>query len=240
MEHQIAILAGGFGTRLRSAVPDLPKVLAPVAGRAFLDVLVATARRQGFRRFVFLLGHQHEKVEAHLRDVVQPCFPDAELAVSVEPRPLGTAGAVQHAASLLDDEFFVLNGDSYLEFDAPAMLAAHRRQSAVATIGVREMDDTARYGRIDVDEHRRVTAFREKADSSGPGLINAGIYLLSREVLDAIPPGVPVSIEKETFPALIAADRPVVACPQSGRFIDIGTPESYQAFAAMLAAGEIA
>lgn len=233
-DTQVCILAGGLGTRLRAAVPDKPKVLAPVGERAFLDYLVAYLFRQGFRRMVFLLGHMHQAVEQYLLERIVPERPDLRVEFSVEPQPLGTAGAVKLAEGLLDEQFCLINGDSYLEFRAAELLEAHRRSGAQATIAVRQVEDAARYGSVDVGQDGWVRGFREKDASAGRGLINAGAYVLNRSVIEAIPAGRAVSIEKEVFPGLLRAGKRVASCRQDGGlFIDIGTPESYRQFLAI-------
>ena len=231
---QVCILAGGLGTRLRPVLQDRPKVLVPVGDRTFLEVLVRYLCGQGLCRFVFLLGYMHEAVEDCLRRTIRPRCPQGEFAVSVEPQPMGTGGAVKFAQPLLEDDFFLLNGDSYLEFDPRAMFQVHQDTGAEATLAVREVPEASRYGSVDVAPDGRIVDFREKDAARGPGLINAGTYILKRSVVESIPPGLAVSIERETFPHLLSSSRLVMSCRQDqGRFIDIGTPGSYRQFLEM-------
>jgi NDP-sugar pyrophosphorylase family protein len=231
---QVCILAGGLGTRLRSVLPDLPKVLAPVGDKSFLEYLVRYLCGQGFWRFVFLLGYRHEAVQECLERKIRPAWPGAEVAVSVEPEPLGTGGAAKFAQAMLGEQFFLVNGDSYLEFDAGAMLRVHRDSLAEATLAVRQVPDAGRYGSVEVDAGGWVVGFREKVAAGGPGLVNGGVYVLNRSVVESMPAGRPVSIERETFPAMLAAGRVMMSSRQdAGRFSDIGTPESYRQFQEM-------
>lgn len=237
MIERAFVLCGGLGTRLRDAVADVPKVLAPIAGRPFLDLFIGALHRGGIRRIVLLAGHLADQVEAHVRGPLRRAFPDIEVQISIEPAPLGTAGALAHARQLVDGTFLLLNGDTYIELDAGAMVAAHRRTGALVTIAAVSVPDAGRYGALDVTGDGRVRGFREKG-VAGPGQVNAGIYVLEPRVLDAIPAGRAVSLERETLPALLAAREPVHAMPLPGSFVDIGTPESWSAFSREIAARE--
>jgi NDP-sugar pyrophosphorylase family protein len=145
---------------------------------------------------------------------------------SKELQPLGTAGAVKLAESLLQNvnEFLVMNGDSFMEIDFQELLQFHRKNSAPVTMAVRQVDNASRYGTVKLDSAGRVTGFLEKTGVESPGVVNAGVYVFGREVLSHIPTG-PCSLEKDVFPKLL--DRGVYALEQHGIFIDIGTPEDY-------------
>jgi NDP-sugar pyrophosphorylase family protein len=224
------ILAGGLGTRLRSVLPDRPKVLAPVPGGTFLDYLVAYLHGQGLRRFVFLLGHAADVVEAHLADVLGPRFPDAELVTSVEATPLDTAGAVRLADAYCTETFLLCNGDTCAAFDPAALLRAHHERDAWVTLAARRVDDAGRYGALDVDEAGRVRAFREKDPGAGAGFINAGVYAMEPRVLELAAPGARVSLERFVLPELLRRGVRVEAVEIDGPFFDIGTPASYAEF----------
>jgi NDP-sugar pyrophosphorylase family protein len=211
-ELSAAILVGGLGTRLRAVLPDRQKVLAPVAGRPFLYRLLDQLADAGISRVTLCAGYRAEQIR-QLGDR----YRDLHLRYSVEPEPLGTAGALRHAA--LEAPVLVLNGDSYCEVDLAALPAPN-------TIVVRHIADTSASGRVEFDADYRITRFSEKG-VAGPGWINAGIYLLDRDFLDSIPAGRPVSLEREMFPAWVG--RGLRAFPTTGRFLDIGTPESYAA-----------
>jgi NDP-sugar pyrophosphorylase family protein len=145
---------------------------------------------------------------------------------SKESCPLGTAGAVKFASKFLRDEasFLVMNGDSFMETDFKRLLEFHRAHQATASLVVRQVANANRYGSVRVGEQDRVTGFAEKAGGDAPGLVNAGVYVFNREVLEEIPEG-QVSLEKDVFPRLL--DRGVFALEEHGMFIDIGTPEDY-------------
>jgi D-glycero-alpha-D-manno-heptose 1-phosphate guanylyltransferase len=221
------VLAGGFGTRLRAAVPDRQKVVAPVGGRPVLTRILDQLAGAGVRRAVLGVGFLADQV----RDLLGPTYDGMELAYSEDPEPLGTAGALRHARELLDgDPVLVLNGDSYVEANLAAFLAWHRARRATASLLLAGVPDPARYGTVEADPSGRVTAFREKtAGASGgpaaPAWISAGVYLLGRAVIDELPARAPLSFERDVFPALVGAG--LSAYRGGGRFIDIGTPESY-------------
>jgi len=214
-----AILVGGQGTRLRPVTGDGQKVIAPVAGRPFLFRLLDQLADAGLRRVVLCTGHKAGDVVATVGDN----YRDMVVCYSHEETPLGTAGALRHALPLLDsDPILAMNGDSFCEVDLAALFRAHQ---AAGTLVVVRAQDTRASGRVVFDEQHVIQRFDEKQPSAAPGWISAGIYLLSRAVLESIPADRPVSIEKETFPAWVA--RGLRAFPVRGRFLDIGTPDAY-------------
>jgi NDP-sugar pyrophosphorylase family protein len=217
-----AILAGGLGTRLRSAVPDRPKVLAPVAGRPFLAHLFDQLAKAGAHHVALLVGHAADQVQEAFGD----SYRELALTYSREPEPLGTGGALRLALPLLTETTIVLfNGDSYCDVDFSQLVADHRGDKRRATLTLAQVEDSSRYGRVNLDDSNRITRFEEKGGSRESGWINAGIYVLSRNVVADIPEGRPVSLEREVLPDLILSGK-VIGFP--GRsFIDIGTPESY-------------
>jgi NDP-sugar pyrophosphorylase family protein len=218
-----AVLAGGFGTRLRPVVADRPKVLAPVLGRPFLAYLLDPLARAGVRATTLLTGYMADRVEAEFG----PGFGNMRLTYSVETTPLGTAGALRHALPLLDrPSVLVLNGDSYCDLDLPAFFDQHRRSRAKCTVALTEVPDVARFGKVTLAGGHRVTRFVEKSAAGGRGLINAGVYLLGRQLLDEIPAQGAVSLERALFPRWAAEGR-CYGFVAAGRFLDIGTPESY-------------
>ena len=223
------VLCGGLGTRLRAAVADVPKVLAPVGGRPFLDVLVGALHRGGVRRVVLCTGFLAEQVDHHVDTTLRSAFPDVTFVISREPAPLGTAGAIKHAAPWIDGTFLLVNGDTYVELDLGALLAAHQRTHALITLSALEVPDAERYGALEIAETGELRAFGEKS-IAGPGVVNAGVYACEPRLLDAIAADRPVSLEREVLPALLAAGAPVFALRQPGSFVDIGTAESWAQF----------
>ena len=217
------ILAGGRGTRLRSVVSYRPKPLAEVAGRPFVEWLLLTLRTQGVRRAVLATGYKGEIVEAAFGNGARLGL---ELAYAHETVPLGTGGAARHALQqVTTDHVLVLNGDSFCPFDVRRLLTNHQRTGARATLLLAPMDDCRRYGAVEAAEDGRVLSFREKNADLGAGLINAGVYLFDRRTLESIPADRAVSLENDTFPALIGHG--LYATVGEGPFLDIGTPESY-------------
>jgi NDP-sugar pyrophosphorylase family protein len=219
-----AILAGGLGTRLRPVLADRPKVLAPVRGRPWITFLLDQLAEAGWREAVLLAGHRTEQVRA----VLGSCHGGLHLRYAAEPEPLGTAGALRHALPLLhSSQVLLLNGDSYAEVDLTAFLAFHRRRPTAGSLVLAHVADAARFGRVAADADGRILNFTEK-QAAGPSWINAGVYLLDRHLLATIPVGRPVSLEREMFPRwLVGAG--LSGFRGAGRFLDIGTPESYAA-----------
>lgn len=223
-EVTAVILAGGLGTRLRSAVSDRPKVLADVAGQPFLERIFDQLRSFGLRKVVVCTGYMAEQIE-HL---YPESFKELSITYSRERSLLGTAGAVRFALDhIATDRALILNGDSYCDFHYGAFKSSHDTRDAEASMLLAYVDDCARYGSVLLDEHGRVESFIEKSGAEGSGLINAGVYLVERHLIKEIPPGRVLSLEKDIFPRWIG--RKFFGCPgNSPTFIDIGTPQSFQ------------
>ena len=218
---QAIVLAGGLGTRLRGVVPNLPKPLAPVSGRPFLAIVLEQLRSQGFSLAVLSVGFRHELI----RQAFGERFGGLAIDYAVEDWPLGTGGAIRLAAHACSEpDVFVLNGDSYADLDFADMQARHCEAHVPLTVCAVEVPDAARYGRILVRDDR-ITGFSEKG-AAGPGLINAGIYLMRRNLLEL--PELPevFSFERDVLETRLADLRPL-AYQTRGRFIDIGVPEDY-------------
>ena len=220
------ILAGGFGTRVRSILGDVPKPMAPVLGRPFLEFLIAQARAGGCRHIVLLTGFQAQTIVNHFGDGSK--F-GVEIQYSHEDQPLGTGGAIAKAAALAkSDSFAVMNGDSYCPVQLQTMFEAHAAYRAVATISVAKVSDSSRFGTVEYDAQHRVQAFIEKGQSTHQGgYVSVGIYVLTHQALAGIATDKFCSIEKEIFPSLIT--RGLFALPVEKTFIDIGTPETLAA-----------
>jgi D-glycero-alpha-D-manno-heptose 1-phosphate guanylyltransferase len=225
------VLAGGLGTRLREVVPHMPKPLALVAGRPFLAWILDQLVEAGIARVILAVGYRHELVG----ECFGRSFGPLQIDYAVEDRPLGTGGAIRNAlrASATAD-VFVLNGDSFVSVDLPAMYAAHDAADVSLSMVIARVDDTARYGGVIVAGDR-VTGFSEKR-SSGGGMINAGVYLLDRRLFDAFSLPESFSFEKDILAARAGELRPL-AFPAEGSFIDIGVPEDYMRAQRMFAAG---
>lgn len=215
------VLAGGFGTRLRQVVPDLPKPMAPIAGRPFLEILLGSLARKGFERVVLSLGFMAEKISAHFGGH----FAGLELVYVVENQPLGTGGAVRLAMSRCHGSpVFVCNGDTFVDVEIAA-IEQHWQNHRHPIIVGREVPDTARYGRL-LTVDGRVTGFTEKG-IAGPGLINAGCYVLNQAQLDGFALNAPFSLETD-YLAKTVLDSDFDVFVTNGQFIDIGVPEDFR------------
>jgi NDP-sugar pyrophosphorylase family protein len=217
------LLVGRLGTRLQPILQSTPKPLARVGDGAFLELLVRQLRAQGFRRLVMCTGHLAGQIAEKFADGHKW---DVAIEYSEESHPLGTAGAVKLAERYLvqDAEFLVMNGDSFMEIDFRQFIRFHREHGGLISMAVRRVPDASRFGTVEVDPLNRIVGFREKIGIPAPGIINAGVYLFNRAILQDIPDG-PASLEKEVFPRLL--EHGVYALEQHGMFIDIGTPEDY-------------
>lgn len=226
------VLAGGIGSRLRSAVSDRPKGLAEVDGRPFLAYVLEQLAQAGVRRVVLCTGY----LGTQIRLAFGTDFRGMRVSYSHEEAPLGTGGALRQAVDAAGDRtLLVLNGDSFCEVDLGAARQDFERCSRQPMLVLSWQADTARYGRVECDAALRIAAFEEKGARGGAGWINAGIYLVDRPLVEAIPSGRPVSLERDVFPEWIP--RGLRGFPSHGRFLDIGTPESYSRAAAFFAGG---
>lgn len=222
------VLAGGFGTRLRQAVPDLPKPMAPVAGRPFMEIILSALARKGFTRVVLSLGFMAEKIIEHFGG----SYMGMELVHEVELQPLGTGGAIRASLSrCVTDHVFVFNGDTYLDLEVDELERLWQSGHHPVMV-VRYVPDTARFGRVEM-RNGQIIAFLEKG-MSGPGLINAGCYVLPKDALDNFPSGQPFSLEAEFFSKYLQRIR-FDGFVTHGRFIDIGVPDDYVLAQTMLA-----
>lgn len=217
------LLVGGKGTRLQAVLSSKPKPLANVGNVPFLELLVIQLRSQGIRRLVMSTGYLAEQIEDIFGDGRRW---EADIRYARESEPLGTAGAVKFAASLLktDSDFLIVNGDSFTELDVPGFIRFHREHGGLVSMAVCRVPNAARYGTVHLDGEKHITGFREKTGKQQPGLINAGVYLFGRAILDHIPQGF-CNLEKDVFPKLV--EQGMFAFEGQGMFIDIGTPEDY-------------
>lgn len=226
MSATCIVLAGGLGTRLRSAVPDLPKCLAPISGRPFLEWQLRSLSERGIDRFVLALGHGAEAVLDALK---APWAQALTIDAVIERELLGTGGAARFAMDELGlDEALIANGDTFLGGSMAPMLAplglAEGELMRIATV---QVPDRARFGGVALDAGQCVTAFLEKGQT-GAGPINAGLYRIHRSAFDGEGPGA-ISMETQVMPRLVAAGA-LQARELAGPFIDIGVPEDYRLF----------
>jgi mannose-1-phosphate guanylyltransferase len=222
---QALILAGGAGTRLRPLTSTIPKPVVPLVGRPFISYMLQWLRRHGVDDVILGCGFMAGAVRGVLGD---GSGLGIRLRYLEEPTPLGTGGALKFAEALLDERFFMLNGDVLTDMDLTAQLEQHERTGARATLALYPVEDPSAYGLVRMGADGAVSEFLEKPglDELATNLINAGAYILEREVLEGMPPaGTNVSIEREVFPTLV--DRGLYGYEASGYWLDIGTPDRY-------------
>jgi mannose-1-phosphate guanylyltransferase len=221
------ILVGGFGTRLRPLTLTIPKQMLPVAGLAQIERKIAHLVSHGVDDIVLSLGYKP--------DGFKNAYPDgtcagAKLTYVVEDEPLGTAGAIAYAARETNttETFLAMNGDTLTDLDVSALIALHRSSGAEGTLALTPVEDPSRFGVVVTDDNGKVQAFIEKParEDAPTNLINAGTYVFEPSVIDRIPAGKEVSIERETFPAIVA-DGGLYAGSFDKYWLDIGTPDAF-------------
>jgi mannose-1-phosphate guanylyltransferase len=221
---QALILAGGEGTRLRPLTTTVPKPVVPLVDRPFIAFMLDWLRSHGVDDIVMSCGH----LAAGVRNVLGDggAF-GVRLRYVEEPHPMGTGGALKYAESLLDDRFFMLNGDVLTDIDLSAQLAQHERTGAIATLALTPVEDPSNYGLVRTDADGGVTEFVEKPapDQIDTRNISAGAYVLEGAVLEMLAPDQPASIERDVFPRLVG--KGLYGCVAEGYWLDIGTPERY-------------
>lgn len=220
------ILAGGFGTRLRETVPNVPKPLAPINGVAFLDLLLDQIERSGVvKKIILAVGYKADLIIEHFEKTPR----NLPIVFSTEEQPLGTGGAVHQAMVLTDSNpVLVFNGDSYLDCSLMDMVKQFR---APMTMAYTYVKDAARFGQLIIDSQGGIKAFQEKATNQAPGWINGGIYLFDRKIFERKWPKI-FSLEKDLFTILLIDG--IYGFRSEGLFIDIGTPASFFAAQAIL------
>ena len=221
------LLVGGRGTRLSPITDEIPKPMLPIAGLPVTEHQILAAKRAGVKTLVL--------ATSYLAEVFTPYFGDGskwgiDLRYAIEKEPLGTGGAIAHAAAELNESeketVLIFNGDVISDHDISAQIATHLKSSADVTLHLIHVEDARAFGCVPTDSQGRVTAFLEKMDQPVTNWINAGCYIFSRAVIDSIPKGVVTSVERETFPALIAADRRIFGYKENSYWLDIGTPQA--------------
>ncbi len=235
------LLVGGQGTRLRPLTISTPKPLLPTAGVPFLAHQLARASAAGVTRVILATSYRAEMFADCLGG--GSAF-GAEIVYVQEGTPLGTGGAIRNAAQALrggpGSPVLVLNGDVLSGHDLAAQLDLHSKTEAAVTLHLVEVSDPARFGSVPTDADGRVTAFLEKTPQPVTNRVNAGCYVFRREVIEEIPPGVVISVERETFPALIADDAVVMGYLDTSYWLDVGTPEAFVQGSCDLVLGRLA
>lgn len=229
------LLCGGAGLRLRSITAGAPKAMARIAGRPFLELPLRQLRRHGFQRAILAVGYRQDMIRSHFGN---HAF-GLELKYSAELSPLGTGGALRNAADLVPSEtFLVMNGDSYTDIDLNDLVLKHEETKADVSLVVVPADERSDCGSVFLDANANLAQFGEKQRARSAPYINAGIYVLSRPILDSIPAGIEVSMEKDLFPRWIKDGARIKALIHSGPCVDIGTPQRYRLAQQVLASTE--
>jgi mannose-1-phosphate guanylyltransferase len=226
MYMKALFLAGGFGTRLKPITDYLPKPMVPVMGKPLLERNIERLKKYGVDEIVLSTCYKPKKIERHFKD-------GREFGVKIsyvsEDIPLGTAGAIKNAQSFFTETFLVFNADILCDIDISEMIRFHKEKGALATIAVTQVDNPSDYGVIEHDEKGYITAFKEKPrpHETNSNLINAGIYIFEPQLLDEIPYGRPVSIERDTYPLLLQKGFKLAVYNRCSYWLDLGTPEKY-------------
>jgi len=220
---QAIILAGGLGTRLRSAVPDMPKCMAPVAGKPFLYHVINYLQQQGVDNFIFSLGYMHEIIDEWLLKN----YPLLNYQLSVEEEPLGTGGAIQLALQKATSRnVLILNGDTMFRVDTLKLMSYHTLNNSVCTLALKPMHDFDRYGVVEINKDGYVQSFKEKQFYRS-GFINGGVYVLNVAAFLSLELPVKFSFEKDFLEKYFATQK-MMGLVQDEYFIDIGIPEDLQ------------
>ncbi|MDD5633660.1 MAG: sugar phosphate nucleotidyltransferase [Candidatus Omnitrophica bacterium] len=216
----VLILCGGLGKRLRGSVSDRPKVLAPIGGGTFLDILLKYADQFGLKKFILAVGYKSDQVEEYVRKR------GYEVVFSNEESPLGTGGAIKKAEPLItSDPFLVMNGDSICHVDLNRFCSFHVEKNALVSIVTCRVEPSADYGLIAMDSSSRISSYQEKALSNKESFISAGIYLMQKEIFSYMPPKDRFSLEQDLLPTLLK--KKCYAFATENGMLDIGTPDRY-------------
>jgi NDP-sugar pyrophosphorylase family protein len=224
------VLCGGQGTRLRPVLADQPKSMALISGTPFLQLLLGRLRSQGIDEVILGTGYMADKIESYFGSGNKLAL---RIRYSREHEALGTGGALKLAEPFISDPVLVLNGDSYVDWSLVPMLELFMAKNADVVIMLQAVADVARYGSVALDQDGRVTQFVEKGAATGPGLINAGVYLLRKQIVGDLPADRTGSLEREVFPRLL--NRRFYGLVSTGLFIDIGIPDDFKRAQTLLA-----
>ena len=223
-DYQAFILAGGFGTRLQGVVKDVPKPMASIAGKPFLEHQIRFLKKNGIEDIILGIHYKSDIIKSYFGNGLRQ---DVKITYSEEETPLGTGGAIKLAQKYIDKPFLVLNGDSYSDVDLRNFIDFHKSQKTLGSIVLQEMNSNSHYGEVKM-QGDSVVEFKDKS-SQDKGLINAGIYLFEPEIFDKIPPSKKISLESNIFPGLVK-NHGLSGFIHNGYFMDIGRPETYSQF----------
>ena len=218
---QALILCGGLGTRLRPLTNEIPKPKVPIDSKPFLEYLIDNLKRFGIVDIILAVGYKEEIIREYFGDGLKI---GVNIKYSVEKELLGTAGAIWNAHRLLNSDFMVINGDTYLDIDFEKFIYFHKLSKSRVTMALINSEDVSRYGSVIIDSNNNVVVDK-KGNCSDKGLINAGYYLLNKEIMDNIPANTNCSLQDDIFPNIR-----IKGFISNGYFIDIGVFESYEKF----------
>jgi D-glycero-alpha-D-manno-heptose 1-phosphate guanylyltransferase len=222
--REAIVLAGGLGTRLRNVVSEVPKSMALVNGRPFLEYLFDFMILKGINSVILSTGYKSSAIKSHFKDH----YRTLALTYAVEDEPLGTGGGIKNAFhKVRGEEAFVFNGDSLFIIDLFSMAQAHKKENASVTLGLRHLGETGRYGTVTIDSFHRIRGFQEKKENPGAGYINAGVYILNKAFITGTLFREKFSIEKDCFEKYYR-EFLMLGYPAEGYFLDIGIPEDFK------------
>ena len=222
---QTLILAGGLGTRLRGIIKDNPKVMVNIKGIPFLEYLILQLKKYGLIDIILCTGYLSEKIKKYFKNVDNW---GVNITYSKESKPLGTGGAIKFAEYLIrEDNFIVMNGDSFFDIDLDKLISFHFNKKALAIMALAEAKEIKRFGSVKIDKNGMIKSFIEKEKKANSNLINGGIYVLNKEIFKYISKDKSISLEKEIFPKLVGSTN-FYGISFKNYFIDIGVPEDYK------------
>jgi NDP-sugar pyrophosphorylase family protein len=221
-EIDAVVLCGGKGTRLQDVVFDRPKALAVFGDTTFLDILIDSLKRNGLKNFILCVGYMKDQIKDHFKKRDDPT-----IAFSEEDEPLGTGGALKKAEPLIQSEtFVVMNGDSICEIDLHKFYRFHKNKNAILSMALVRAKESKDYGSVSINESLEITSFTEKKADKDPGYINAGIYLMQKEIFSYMPDHPQFSLEHDFFPNMLGER--CVGFIVDSEILDIGTPDRYE------------
>lgn len=224
MIKESILLAGGLGTRLQKVVSDVPKPMASVSGRPFVEYVLDYLIESGIEKFIFSIGYKYDFFTSYFGDKYKNC----EIEYSIEHSPLGTGGGIKKAMEKARSEkILVVNADTIFKVDIPHFLKQHKKTNADITIALRQVDDISRYGSVEVNEDLRVIAFTEKNKLKGSGFINGGVYIFRNDFFESMDLPEKFSLEKDCLEKY-CMDIKIGGFPSDAYFLDIGVPEDYE------------
>jgi D-glycero-alpha-D-manno-heptose 1-phosphate guanylyltransferase len=223
MKIDVIVLAGGLGTRLASVVSDVPKPMAPVAGKPFLDHIFKGLPLESIHRIILAVGHKYEKIEEYYGSE----YKGVPIIYSIEEEPLGTGGGIALAMNHMEmDSAIILNGDTYFDINLEEMWQVHQTSSGRCTLALKQMETPDRYGTV-LLEKNHIVRFQEKQSGLSTGLINGGIYWVDKSFTELMPKSEKFSFEEEVLQVQVAQNE-LNGYIATGLFIDIGIPEDYE------------